>query len=41
MEWKEVEEFLIKNIGLDYENYPMCVEWNIRVLIWYKKWNNK
>ena len=32
MEWKEVEQNLIRLLGANYCNYPTCVEWNIRVM---------
>ena len=32
MEWKDVEQTLIRLIGDNYINYPKCVEWNIMVL---------
>ena len=32
MEWKEVEERLIRYLGANYFNYPQCVEWNIMIM---------
>ena len=32
MEWKDVEQTLIRLIGENYINYPKCVEWNIKVM---------
>jgi|TARA_Y100000034_G_scaffold85195_1_gene102206 hypothetical protein len=37
MEWKEVEERLIRLIGANYLSYPKCVEWNIRVMKYLDK----
>ena len=32
MEWKDVEERLIRLLGANYFNYPKCVEWNIMIM---------
>ena len=32
MEWKEVEERLIRLLGPNYYNYPQCMEWNIKIM---------
>ena len=32
MEWKEVEQNLIRLLGANYFNYPQCVEWNIIIM---------
>ena len=37
MDWKEVEERLIQQIGVNYFNYPKCVEWNIKVMKYLEK----
>ena len=37
MEWKEIEQRLIRLIGANYSNYPQCVEWNIKVMEYLDK----
>ena len=37
MDWKEVEERLIQQLGPNYFNYPKCVEWNIKVMKYLEK----
>jgi len=37
MEWKEVEENLIRLLGPNYVNYPDCVEWNIKIMKYLDK----
>ena len=37
MDWKEVEERLIQQLGVNYFNYPKCVEWNIKVMKYLEK----
>tara|TARA_Y100001951_G_C11189155_1_gene210425 strand:+ start:135 stop:281 length:147 start_codon:yes stop_codon:yes gene_type:complete len=37
MDWEEVEKRLIRLIGENYENYPKCVEWNIKIMKYLDK----
>ena len=37
MEWEEAEERLVKVIGPNYQNYPACVEWNLKVAAYMAK----
>ena len=37
MEWKEVEETLIRLLGPNYYNYPQCMEWNIKIMKYLDK----
>ena len=37
MDWEEVEERLIEIIGPNYQNYPACVEWNLKVMAYMEK----
>ena len=37
MEWKEVENTLIRLLGENYFNYPECVEWNIKFMKYLDK----
>jgi hypothetical protein len=37
MEWKEVEETLMRLLGPNYVNYPQCVEWNIKIMKYREK----
>ena len=37
MEWEEVEERLIRLIGANYDQYPKCVEWNIKLMKYLDK----
>ena len=41
MDWKEVEQRLIELIGQNYHNYPACVEWNLKVMAYMEKLENK
>jgi|TARA_B100000745_G_scaffold279792_1_gene211517 hypothetical protein len=41
MEWKEVEENLIRLLGPSYYNYPDCVEWNIKLMKYLNRGEEK
>ena len=28
----ELKEYITKTVGSNYNNYPVCVEWNLKVL---------
>ena len=28
----QLKEYIIKTVGSSYNNYPECVEWNLKVL---------
>ena len=37
----ELEEHLIRLIGPNYYNYPISVEWNIKMLKYLEKYTNQ
>ena len=41
MDWEEAEKRLIEVIGPDYQNYPACVEWNLKVMAYMEKLQNE
>ena len=41
MEWKEAEERLIEVLGPNYQNYPACVEWNLKIMVYIEKLQNE
>ena len=34
---KEIHDYLVKMIGVNYHNYPKCVEYNIKVMKYLNK----
>ena len=37
MTWEEAQKELIRLLGEKYQNYPTCVEWNLKVMKFFEK----
>ena len=37
MTWEEAEKELIRLLGKNYQNYPICVEWNLKIMKYLKE----
>ena len=37
MTWEEAEKELIRLLGENYHNYPICVEWNLKIMKYLEK----
>ena len=33
----ELKEYITKTVGPNYNNYPACVEWNLKVMAYMEK----